>query len=329
MPNSDKREAYFDNLRFILMLIVVYCHGIELFRSKSDAICVVHNSLLLFVMPLFVFISGFFAKNMGKADSPKRNKILNLIVLYLIAQAVKCFISGGFTIIQPIYGNWYLICLIAWYTILPLFSSFKPWLIISISVLFGLLIGIEKSGMSILQISRMLCFFPFFLLGYYLNKETIEFVKRKYIIGIIGFAIACVAINYLSYKGLPLSIMHASKCYKDMKLSVPSGVFYRLIWYCLSAFACFSVMCLVPTKHNIFTVLGTRTLPIYILHTCLFYYLRRHTPLVDYILNNVRARYIIIVGFAFSLLVTIIFGNRIFSRVFDGLMKYDFQHQKE
>ena len=329
MGYPDKRDAYFDNLRFILMFTVVFCHSIARFRSKGIELCTIHNSLLLFVMPLFVFVSGFFAKSMGQADNPKRSKILNLFLLYFVTQIIKCIIQGSFTMIKPIYGNWYLICLIAWYMLLPLISGIKRWVIISFSVLFGLLIGIETSGMNILQISRMVCFFPFFLLGYYLEKGTIEYIKRKHCLGIIGFIVACVALFFLISKGMPYSIMHGSQNYKEMKLSIPKGLLYRMIWYCLSAFTCLCIMCFVPAKKNIFTVIGTRTLPIFILHTCLFYYIIKHTNIINYITNNVQTGYILIGGFVVSFFITIIFGTPFFSKLFDALMKYDFQHQKE
>lgn len=325
MNEINKRDAYFDNLRYFLMFVVVFCHGIENFRSSSLIIEEIHNNLLLFVMPLFVFVSGFFAKSMGDAENPKRSKIINLFVLYILVQVVKCIISGSFTLIKPTYGNWYLICLVVWYTTLPFIKGFKPFYVIVTTVLFGLLIGAETSGMTIFQVSRMVCFFPFFVLGYYTKKEYLNVFKGKYIIGIIGLILSVVALHVLTSNGFSHSILHANKCYSEMKYSVQLGVFYRLIWYFLSTFTSCCVLCLITSKQNMFTNIGKYTLPIYILHTCLYLFLIKRTSLLDYISENTGTAALLIGNFDISFIILIIFGNAFFSGMFDKLMKCDFR----
>lgn len=329
MNDTNKRDAYFDNVRFFLMLCVVLCHGLEHFRSMSIFVKSLHNIILLFVMPLFVFVSGFFAKSMAIEDSPKRKRIINLIILYLVSQIIKCMILNKYTLIKPQYANWYLLCIIAWYTILPLLNEIKPLNIALISIVFGLLIGIEKEGMNILQVSRMFCFFPFFIIGYSLKKEHIELIREKKIIGLVGTVFCSFAILFLMDKGLPLSVLHANKCYSEMKLSIMLGITYRMLWYLLSSIMGISVLSVIPKNKTFFTVYGTRTLPIYIIHTCIYCYLINRTPLIDFVIDNLKSSSLIIFNFFVSIFIVMFCGNSFFSKIFDFVMQYDFTKSEE
>ena len=329
MSVDSKRDAYYDNLRCILMFIVVLCHGLEQFRSMSALIGGIHYNLLIFVMPLFVFISGFFAKSMGKADNPKRSRILNLFLLYFIVQLVKCTIAGSFTLIKPLYGNWYLICLIIWYIILPLFSGFKAFAAVALTVLLGLLIGFETGSLSILQISRMVCFFPFFLLGYYLNNDHLNRLKNHFLWGLMGFIICSILLYYLSKQGLPLFMFHGANNYSDMKLSPAVGVGFRALWYILAVFFCVSVLYMIPTKNNALTVIGTRALAVYIFHTCLYYFITKHTSLISLLKEKADANLLLIGLIVESFAVTILFGTAFFTKLINIVMNYDFSHFKQ
>jgi len=279
-------------------------------------------------MPLFVFVSGFFSKSMGDAGSVKRNKIVNIFVLYIVIQSVKCIISGSFSIIKPVYGNWYLLCLVVWYTSLPFLNNLKPLFVVISTVLFGLLIGIETSGMTVLQVSRMVCFYPFFVLGYYTKKEHISFFRDRYVIGIIVFLVSIFMLHILATKGFSHSILHANKCYSEMKYSMQQGVFYRLLWYFISTFMSCGVLCFVPSKRNCFTNIGKHTLPIYVLHTCLYLFLIKKTVLLNYFSNNLGIVELLIGDFCISLIVLVVFGNALFSKPFDKVLMYDFKALK-
>lgn len=56
-----ERIAYWDNVRFFLIILVVIGHGIHVYDSK------IFSALFLFIysfhMPLFVLIAGMFHKN--------------------------------------------------------------------------------------------------------------------------------------------------------------------------------------------------------------------------------------------------------------------------
>lgn len=322
------RDSYYDNLRFFLMFIVVLCHGLETMRASSVKIANLHEVLLSFCMPLFVFLTGFFAKNMAKADNPKRMRILNIMLLYAITQILKNEIAGYTSFLKPTYGNWFLIGMIAWYMILPLITKLKPAVVIAGSILAALLIGMDPYANTVLQTSRVACFFPFFMLGFYVSKEQAEILKNPKI-RLCGFVILVAAIIFILtvwIDATPLAMMHAYRSYDQMKLTTLQGFTMRLGWYALATVVSFGIMCIIPRKHTPLTVFGTRTLPIFIIHTILYLYLSKRTGFFTW-LGAIPSGYVRLTAVTLlTLVVTLVSGNKFFAYIFDQFMGYDFRH---
>src|SRR4051812_17242655 len=83
MSLSNSRDHYFDNAKFILILLVVVGHTIEPLIGKSPSLKSIYMFLYFFHMPLFIFISGYFSKNLSSGDYAKK-VISKLLIPYLI-----------------------------------------------------------------------------------------------------------------------------------------------------------------------------------------------------------------------------------------------------
>ena len=259
--SSFERDYFFDNLRLFLIFCVVFCHGIEQVRGDSDIIIILHETILSYMMPMFVFVTGFFSKNMADVNSSKRKKILNFIVLLCICQIIKQLIFGYDTFIQPHYGNWYLLAMVVYYYTLPLVAKIKPMYMMPLSILGGLLIGLEANA-GALQLSRIISFFPFFLLGYYCTKENIDIVKtmKFRIIGIITLVLAIIVFVLFFVDIIPIGILQGNKNFEEMELSVIQGGIYRIWWYCFAPIMGFGICALIPRRKIAISFLGARTL---------------------------------------------------------------------
>ena len=67
---EKERDYYFDNLKAVLIFLVVLGHF--LLPIYDDAFLVVLKRLIyVFHMPLFVFVSGYFSKNIYKNGNKK------------------------------------------------------------------------------------------------------------------------------------------------------------------------------------------------------------------------------------------------------------------
>ncbi len=62
-----KRERlFFDNARAILILLVVFGHMLQPYTSGDKYLSALYLVIYSFHMPTFLFISGYFAKNIDK-----------------------------------------------------------------------------------------------------------------------------------------------------------------------------------------------------------------------------------------------------------------------
>ena len=89
MQGPENRVYLFDNLKALLIFLVVFGHALELafFRRIS----IMYTFLYLFHMPLFVFCSGYFAKY-----NPQ--KILTkLIAVYIVFQLLYILFNRSIT----------------------------------------------------------------------------------------------------------------------------------------------------------------------------------------------------------------------------------------
>lgn len=76
---------------------------------------------------------------------------------------------------------WYLLCLLYWRIILYILPAkilnYK-WLVILTSIIISLLAGFLPLG-RVLSIQRALAFFPYFIIGYYMQEKNL-FLEKKY-----------------------------------------------------------------------------------------------------------------------------------------------------
>lgn len=131
-------------LKDALIISVVVGHFCQLYldrnlgRGITKAIfCFIYS----FHMPLFVFISGYFSKNLEKR---RKTAFEGLLILYLLAQIVIGSIvlvtDRNLNILKnPLfasYGTWYLIDLYIWRTLMPELVKIKKLLVFAILAFF-------------------------------------------------------------------------------------------------------------------------------------------------------------------------------------------------
>ncbi len=300
MPETKKRILYYDNLKFILILLVVIGHVIE--RQVDISYM---NGIYLFIytfhMPLFIFITGFLAKKLEDKDGNFRlYKVINYVLLYLIFK-ISLFLFSKFILHQDIEfylftereAPWYILACAFWLSLTYLTKNVKPKCMLIFSVILALVIGYDFFVEDVFVLSRTIVFYPFFLLGFYLSKEKLNnFVniihQRKY--QLISFVcltgLLVFMIIFASKIGFIKNFLFGAVPYYfvtpfDTSLIYPA---FRLLFLVLAVIVSIMVMALVPRREMFFTRLGTRTLQIYVLHLFFIYlifYTRIGTYLAD------------------------------------------------
>ena len=94
---ENNRISIWDNLKFILIFLVVLGHILEPLISDSINLKRLYIFIYTFHMPAFIFISGLFSKKAVEEKNYK--KIFEFIIIYLFAAVIyylcEIFVGGG------------------------------------------------------------------------------------------------------------------------------------------------------------------------------------------------------------------------------------------
>lgn len=169
--DSKERLYFFDNFKAILIVLVVFGHFLLKFSNPTGYVNILISMIYSFHMPAFVFISGYFSKNLDKNRYETLSKNLVLYVFFAVVYSLvyRQTLIGG--LIDPVGIMWFLLCIIIWKIILE--QAIKIKFIIPLSVIIAILIGFNGDIGKLLSLSRLFCFFPFFLLGYKCSKDLL------------------------------------------------------------------------------------------------------------------------------------------------------------
>lgn len=166
-----QRNFFIDNIRGILIMLVIIGHYLELFFAFS-----IIRSLFIFIylfhIPLFVAISGYLSKeNFSLLKNFK--KILLPYIIFQIIYVLLAYLLhdehiGTFTI--PFWFLWYLPALFVWRFLIYIFKKINLYVLLGSSVLISFLVGAVNYIGYELTLSRIIFFFPWFVLGFLMNK---------------------------------------------------------------------------------------------------------------------------------------------------------------
>lgn len=258
------RLHYMDNIKCLLIFLVVLTHF--LLERTNPNINAFVNIVYCFHMPIFVFISGFFSKSDNSTSS---QKLLRLLILYILANGFFCIIMGliygQLNLVTPFYMTWYILALIVWRLIIKHIGNIKG--ILFISIILAIVCGFYQDVTNKLAISRIICFFPFFLMGYKLSQEKIKKLRQiptLYKILITLFSLLTVAM-------LSLTLLLQANINLDALTMAPytnnSDAIIRIL---IMVFAVIMLLLHLLLSTNkkipIITTFGKNSLTIYIFH---------------------------------------------------------------
>ena len=258
-----KRDYGFDNLKLFLIVLVVLGHLLEEISLEGN-LGIIRSVIYSFHMPLFIFISGYFSKNGQNRCS---RALSDYLIPFFVFNSLYTVLFTKYTILNiflPKYAFWYLLSLFFWNVGIEAVSKFKPILIIS--VLLGLYCGLFDDIDRLFSLSRTICFFPFFILGYKFSDEKIKKLRSfNKALPIICIALCAGATAMLNYKEIiPVKMYEMIQSYGKNGVENLSGVLQRLIIYVLAFALVLSIVAVVPNKEHWFTEYGKRTVCIYI-----------------------------------------------------------------
>lgn len=291
------RFAALDNLKYVLIILVIYGHLINL---GFEVPWKVYQVIYSFHMPLFVLISGYFT-NKNKSNIQYWDSTFNLAFLFILFNLISILVYTHITDTPPVqspyipsFALWYLLCMIYWRSIIKIIPdrilTNKAFIIsiIAISVIPS------TFNMNYLAFSRCLTFFPYFLLGWLL-RETNIFYRLDNIsgwkkFGFIALGLGCCLIA----TKIPINILWG---HLPLDKSVPVTVIFKFASWVVAIFISLALYLLIPKKYAIKD--GSNTLGYYLFHTLLLF------PFLDiakpYLPKGVMATILVLLSFIIML----------------------------
>lgn len=266
------RDAYFDNLKWLLVLLVVVGHLIEPLPNNT-ALQPLYLTIYTFHIPLFVMVSGYFSKQLDNSKYTTR-VISQLVVPYFIFESLYSLFDYAilgtsrlsFSYFTPYWLMWYFFSMIIWKAVLPFAIKLKYALPLSIAI--AVLAGYAADAEYYASISRTLVFFPFFLAGYLLDKSKLDQLRTP---GVRLMAASALGVMYAVYAwyGHDWNVQWLYGSYSYSSLGHPewyAGV-YRLLHIAVATFIGGCVLLLIPARRlPLISEQGKHTVYVYLLH---------------------------------------------------------------
>ena len=130
-----KRNYKIDNIKLILIFLVVFGHLLECFSGNTTT-ANLYKIIYSFHIPAFIFVLGFFAKFNIK-------KILKYIFVYVIFQIFYClFANVEIQFYRPYWLLWYLFVIPFYYLLIPIYNhknTLLKFLLILLTIVISLI----------------------------------------------------------------------------------------------------------------------------------------------------------------------------------------------
>ncbi|MBB4914249.1 acyltransferase family protein [Streptosporangium saharense] len=268
-PAKKKREPYLDNVKFILIALVVTGHSLVptlAAHSSKSAYLFIYT----FHMPAFVLISGYLGRNFWNSNA-KINKLVDtMLVPYAfieIGYALLRYSLGQkwtLTIIDPAWLNWYLVALVLWRISTPIWTRMRRPLLVAVTIY--MVAGFSEISGDF-SLDRFFGLLPFYVFGLLLKPEHFDLLKPLWVRIAAGFVIAgAVAVAIYIAPRVGLDPVYYRYSFKYMHISWWMGLIVRAAMLLAGLTLSIAVLALVPRRETWFSDLGTRTLYAYLLH---------------------------------------------------------------
>ena len=256
-----ERNYGFDNVKGILIFCVVLGHLLECVGGYLP----LYRMIYLFHMPVFMFVSGFFAKGGIRQVADKIWMYGLFQTVYILFERAVKPAQIPFQYHTPYWILWYLFVLIFYTALIPVYrakSGRKRIAVTTAAFLLSFLAGfVPKIGYP-WSLSRFFVFQPYFLMGFYAKEQGIPSFGKRVFIPVLAGAILSLGLAYLP--GITDKLLYGSACY-----TVPEGVLFRLLLAVAAVLWIAMFWCLKDAmrgKIPLLSTVGRYTLSVYLLH---------------------------------------------------------------
>ncbi|MES9587592.1 acyltransferase family protein [Streptomyces sp. NPDC007076] len=270
---AKRRDAYFDNVKYLAIVLVAVAHSWEPVMDGSRTARALYMVAYTFHMPAFIIVSGYFSRSFDMSAAKVKRLITGVAVPYIVFETAyslfKRFADGSgdpsISLLDPWYLTWFLIALFIWRITTPVWQSLRHPL--PVALVIAVLASLTPSIGDDLDLQRVLQFLPFFVLGLRLRPEHFELVRRREVrmLALPLFA-GALAFAYWAAPRMQLGWFYRSNSAQEMGAPWWSGAVMTLAMFGCALLLTIGFLSWVPRRPMWFTVLGAGTICGYLLH---------------------------------------------------------------
>lgn len=271
---KKERSPLFDNYKCLLIFLVVFGHVLEEYGIQGIP-GYIRAVIYSFHMPAFIFISGYFSKNVTRCYD---RAIKSCLLPFFVFNTIWLILSTGtwkVNVLLPVYVFWYLFSLFFWRISVASVEKLRyPFLLM---LLMALYIGCFHEADRFLSASRTVVFFLFFYMGYKMKKEQIYQLRtHSKWLGVLLLAIGIGSTLYFHISGkIPVKTYENLQCYHCSHVGNGVGMGIRLFEMVVSAGMILGLFLIIPDKKYRITDIGSKTITIYLLSSFFILAFRR------------------------------------------------------
>jgi len=277
--NYSEKNFYFFNVNAVLIFLVILGHLLQPTAQNNEGLKSFINFLFLFIIPCFVFTTGYFSTKGVTLINTVSRFIAPVLVIQLFYYFLCYLLDVNLvlhpfpkSLVIPFYHLWYLLSLFFWAHVINVMNEKYLKAFIIFSFLLAIAAGCFNSIGFILSGSRTIYYFPFFLLGYHFKKKNLNvlltpkrFQNYFYLLfGLIFFA----GVSWCHT--IPLGHLLGVVSYEKMGESKLTGMLIRSGLLIVNILIGIFFLKIIPSKKTFFTHFGGKTLSIYLFHFITF-----------------------------------------------------------
>lgn len=276
--NVKIRNSKLDNIKGVLIILVVMGHLLEL-DMEYGINRFLYIIIYTFHMPVFVFVSGYFANFSIKRTIKKLLYPYILFqFLYLLFAKHVLNLDNLIQFTTPYWLLWYLWAMVIWTLMIPVIKSSKiekKVVFLVIVTIVSISIGYENAIGRILSLSRIFVFFPFFICGYYAKEWNREEANRVHLQNMLKkhkrhlTLVFCVCITWIigycigHYEAIDRNWLYEAVSYQHGAYTMGFRILHLSMGFIWLLFLLF----MIPNKNiPILTNIGINTMPIFLMH---------------------------------------------------------------
>ncbi|MGW0737167.1 acyltransferase family protein [Streptomyces sp. NPDC002851] len=270
---GKQRDAFFDNAKYLAIVLVAMGHAWEPLRDDSRAAAALYIFVYTFHMPAFIIISGYFSRSFDASPGRLKRLVTGVAVPYVLFEVAYSIFkryadddpTHPISLLDPWYLTWFLVALFIWRLTTPLWQLVRWPLPIALGI--AVLASVSPDIGDDLDLQRVLQFLPFFVLGLCLKPEHFQLVRNRRA-RLLALPVGVAALVFAYWAAPRMNAAWFYHLVSAQELAAPwwSGAVMTLALFGCSLVltACFFAW--VPGRHLWVTALGAGTLYGYLLH---------------------------------------------------------------